>query len=196
MGAIFNVLGVKAGDAVAVFGTGGVGLNAVMAAALAGADPLIGIDLRASRRDMARTFGATHAIDPADGGAWAQIEAIVPHGVDVAVEATGNPAVMAEAVRVTRRQGGRAVIIGNARHDEQLNISPSVFNQGKSLLGTWGGDSVPDRDYARYGRLLSSGRLPVRKLLSRTYRLEDINQALEDFRSGTIWRPLIDMNQI
>jgi S-(hydroxymethyl)glutathione dehydrogenase/alcohol dehydrogenase len=196
MGAIFNVLGVKAGDAVAVFGTGGVGLNAVMAAALAGADPLIGIDLRASRRDMARTFGATHAIDPADGGAWAQIEAILPHGVDVAVEATGNPAVMAEAVRVTRRQGGRAVIIGNARHDEQLNISPSVFNQGKSLLGTWGGDSVPDRDYARYGRLLSSGRLPVRKLLSRTYRLEDINQALEDFRSGTIWRPLIDMNQI
>jgi S-(hydroxymethyl)glutathione dehydrogenase/alcohol dehydrogenase len=195
MGAIFNVLCVKTGDAIAVFGTGGIGLNAVMAAAYAGADPVIGIDLKTTRREMARAFGATHVLDPADGDTQAQIRAILPNGVDVAVEATGNPAVMAEAVSVTRSQGGRAVVIGNARHDAQFSISPSVFNQGKSLLGTWGGDSVPDRDYARYGRLLNSGLLPVRKLLSGTYPLEDINQALGDLRAGTIGRPLIDMSQ-
>lgn len=195
MGAVFNVLNVKAGDAVAVFGTGGIGLNAIMAAALAGANPVIGIDLKESRRALAKTFGATHVIDPAAGDVAAQIKAIVPQGVDLSVEATGIPQVMADAVNVTRQQGGRAVVIGNARFDASFSISPSVFNQGKSLMGTWGGDSVPDRDYPRFGRLIASNRFPVRELLSEPYRLEDINTALNDMRSGKIGRPLIDMSK-
>jgi S-(hydroxymethyl)glutathione dehydrogenase / alcohol dehydrogenase len=195
MGAIFNVLDVKAGDAVVVFGTGGIGLNAIMAAALAGANPIIGVDLKASRRDLALMFGATHVIDPAAGPVAEQIKIAAPFGIDVAVEATGNPAVMADAVSVTRQQGGRAVIIGNARHDAQIAFSPSIFNQGKSLLGTWGGDSVPDRDYPRYGRLLAGDRFPVRQLLSEPYRLADINEALADLRSGKTGRPLIDLTK-
>lgn len=195
MGAVYNVLNIKAGDAIAVFGTGGIGLNALMAAALAGGNPVIGIDLKDSRRTMARQFGATHVIDPAAGDVVAQIKAIVPSGVDLAVEATGIPSVMADAIGVTRQQGGRAVVIGNAKVGSEFKISPNVFNQGKSLMGTWGGDSVPDRDYGRYGRLISSGRFPVRDLLSEPYRLEDINEALADMRSGKIGRPLIDMSK-
>ena len=76
---------------------------------------------------------------------------------------------MEQAVNATRQQGGRAVVIGNAKHGAVLPLNPGVFNQGKSLLGTWGGDSVPDRDYGRYGRLLASGRFPVRDLLSKPY---------------------------
>jgi S-(hydroxymethyl)glutathione dehydrogenase/alcohol dehydrogenase len=195
MGAVYNVLNVKAGDSVVVFGTGGIGLNAVMAAALAGATAVIGVDLKASRRELAKLFGATHVVDPATGDVATQIKAIAPQGIDVAVEATGVPSVMADAVNVTRQQGGRAVVIGNARFDAQFTVSPSVFNQGKSLMGTWGGDSVPDRDYARFGRLLSSNRFPVRQLLSEPYRLADINQALDDLRTGKIGRPLIDMSK-
>jgi S-(hydroxymethyl)glutathione dehydrogenase/alcohol dehydrogenase len=195
MGAVYNVLNVKAGDSVVVFGTGGIGLNAVMAAALAGATAVIGVDLKASRRDLAKLFGATHVVDPAAGDVAGQIKAIAPQGLDVAVEATGVPSVMADAVNATRQQGGRAVVIGNARFDAQFTVSPSVFNQGKSLMGTWGGDSVPDRDYARFGRLLSSNRFPVRQLLSEPYRLADINQALDDLRTGKIGRPLIDMSK-
>ena len=195
MGAVYNVLNVKAGDSVVVFGTGGIGMNAVMAAALAGATAVVGVDLKASRRDMALAFGATHVIDPAAGDVAGQIKAIAPQGIDMAVEATGVPSVMADAVNITRQQGGRAVVIGNARYDAQFTVSPSVFNQGKSLLGTWGGDSVPDRDYARFGRLLSSNRFPVRQLLSEPYRLQDVNQALDDLRSSKIGRPLIDMSK-
>jgi S-(hydroxymethyl)glutathione dehydrogenase / alcohol dehydrogenase len=195
MGAILNVLNVKAGNSVVVFGTGGIGLNAIMAAALVGGNPVIGVDINASRRDLAPAFGATHVIDPAAGDTRAQINAIAPQGIDVAVEATGNSAVMAEAVTITRPRGGRAVVIGNARHDAVFSISPSVFNEGKSLLGTWGGDSIPERDYARYGSLLSNDRFAVRQLLSAPYRLEDINQALDDFRTGKITRPLIDMSK-
>ncbi|MCK9918531.1 zinc-binding dehydrogenase [Microbacteriaceae bacterium K1510] len=195
MGAVYNVLDVKAGDSVVVFGTGGIGLNAVMAAALAGATAVIGVDLKESRRALAKLFGATHVVDPAVGDVAGQIKAIAPQGIDVAVEATGVPSVMADAIGVTRQQGGRAVVIGNARFDAQLTISPAVFNQGKSLMGTWGGDSVPDRDYGRYGRLLTSNRFPVRQLLSEPYRLADINQALDDLRTGKIGRPLIDMSK-
>jgi S-(hydroxymethyl)glutathione dehydrogenase / alcohol dehydrogenase len=195
MGAVYNVLNVKAGDSIAIFGTGGIGLNAVMAAALAGAVIVIGVDLKESRRNLAKSFGATHVIDPAAGEVADQINAIAPQGIDVAVEATGIPSVMADAVNITRQQGGRAVVIGNARYDAQFTISPSVFNQGKSLLGTWGGDSVPDRDFARFGRLLSSNRYPVRQLLSEPYRLADINQALDNLRTGKIGRPLIDMSK-
>jgi S-(hydroxymethyl)glutathione dehydrogenase/alcohol dehydrogenase len=195
MGAVYNVLNVKAGDAIAVFGTGGIGLNALMAAALAGASPVIGIDLKDSRRAMAQQFGATHVIDPAAGDVAAQIKAIVPNGVDLAVEATGIPSVMADAIAVTRQQGGRAVVIGNAKAGSEFKISPNVFNQGKSLMGTWGGDSQPDRDYGRFAKLISSGRFPVRDLLSAPYSLENINEALADMRSGKIGRPLIDMSK-
>jgi len=195
MGAVLNVLNVKAGNSVVVYGNGGIGLNAIMASALVGGGPVIGVDLNPSRRELARAFGATHVIDPAAGQTPAQIKAIAPQGIDVAVEATGNPAVMAEAIAITRPRGGRAVVIGNARHDAVLTVNPSVFNEGKSLLGTWGGDSIPDRDYVNYGRILSSNRFPVRQLLSAPYRLEDINQALDDLRTGKIARPLIDMSK-
>ncbi|WP_316201829.1 MULTISPECIES: zinc-binding dehydrogenase [unclassified Bradyrhizobium] len=193
MGAVYNVLKVQPGDAVAVFGTGGIGLNALMAAALAGAMPVIGIDPNPTRRALAQIYGATHVID-ASGGVLAEIKKIVPQGVDLAVESSGIPAVMEQAINSTRQQGGRAVVIGNAKHGAALTLNPGVFNQGKSLLGTWGGDSVPDRDYGRYGRLLSSGRFPVRDLLSKPYSLAQADQALQDLAAGKVGRPLIDMS--
>jgi S-(hydroxymethyl)glutathione dehydrogenase/alcohol dehydrogenase len=195
MGAVYNVLQLRPGDAIAVFGTGGIGLNALMAAALSGGMPIIGIDPNPTRRALARTYGATHVVDPAQADPVAEIRKIVPAGVDVAVEASGVPAVMEQAINATRQQGGRAVVIGNAKHGAVLQLSPSVFNQGKSLLGTWGGDSVPERDYGRFARLLSAGRFPVRDLLSKPYGLEQINQALADLATGLVGRPLIDLSR-
>jgi S-(hydroxymethyl)glutathione dehydrogenase/alcohol dehydrogenase len=194
MGAVFNVSKVTAGDAVAVFGTGGIGLNACMAAAFAGAMPVIAVDLNPTRRALALRYGATHALDPASGDVVAEIRKLVPGGVDVAVEATGVPSVMANALASTRQQGGRAVVIGNARHGARLDLDPALFNQGKSLLGTWGGDSQPDRDYARFGRLLGAGRFDAAGLLSAPYALADADKALTDLEQGSVGRPLIDMS--
>lgn len=194
MGAVHNVLKVQAGDSVVVFGTGGIGLNAIMAAALAGAMPVIGIDPNPTRRALATIYGATHVIDPSVEDALAEIKKIVPQGTDLAVESSGVPAVMEQAINATKPQGGRAVVIGNARYGATLSLNPGVFNQGKSLLGTWGGDSVPDRDYGRFGRLLASGRFPVRELLSKPYPLAEADQALRDLAAGLVGRPLIDMS--
>ncbi|HEY1857213.1 zinc-binding dehydrogenase [Acidocella sp.] len=193
MGAVFNVAEVKAGETVAVFGTGGIGLSACMGAAFSGAMPIIAVDPSAERRALALRYGATAAIDPLAGDPAAAIRALVPGGVDVAVEATGLPEVMAQALGVTRAQGGRAVVIGNARHGATLTVDPGQFNQGKSLLGTWGGDSVPDRDYARFARLLTALHFDPSGLLSAPYKLAETNQALEDLEAGRVGRPLIDM---
>ena len=195
MGAVYNVLKAQPGDSVAVFGSGGVGLHAVMAAALVGAMPVIAVDPNPTRRALAPLYGATHVIDPTGIDVLAEIRKIVPQGVDIAVESSGVPAAMEQAVNATRQQGGRAVVIGNARHGATLSLNPAVFNQGKSLMGTWGGDSVPDRDYGRFARLLGAGRFPVRDLLSKPYALEQADQALQDLSSGKIGRPLIDMSQ-
>ncbi|MBV9565682.1 MAG: zinc-binding dehydrogenase [Bradyrhizobium sp.] len=194
MGAVYNVLEVQPGDSVAVFGTGGIGLNALMAAHLAGAMPVIGIDPNPTRRALAGLFGATDVVDPKATDVLAAIRKIVPQGVDLAVEASGMPEVMEQAIQAVRPQGGRAVVIGNARQGAVLTLNPGLLNQGKSLLGTWGGDSVPDRDYSRYGRLLTSGRFPVRELLSKPYSLADTDRALNDLAAGKVGRPLIDMS--
>jgi S-(hydroxymethyl)glutathione dehydrogenase / alcohol dehydrogenase len=194
MGAVMNVLAVRPGDSVAIFGTGGIGLNACMAAAYSGATLVIGIDPNPTRRETAQRFGATHTLDPNACDVAAEIKRLTGAGVDVAVEASGVPAVMAQAVGVTRPQGGRAVVIGNARHDAQLTLDPAVFNQGKSLLGTWGGDSQPDRDFGRFARLLAFNRFPAKELLSKPYRLDQADQALKDLAAGRVGRPLIDMS--
>jgi S-(hydroxymethyl)glutathione dehydrogenase / alcohol dehydrogenase len=194
MGAVFNVLKAQPGDSVAIFGTGGIGLNALMAAQLAGAMPIIGIDPNPTRRALASLCGASDVIDPKATDVLAAIRTIAPQGVDLAVESSGRPDVMEQALQATRPQGGRAVVIGNARHGAVLTLNPGVFNQGKSLLGTWGGDSVPDRDYGRYGRLLAAGRFPVRELLSKPYSLAEADRALADLAAGKVGRPLIDMS--
>ena len=193
MGAIYNVLQMQAGQSIAVFGVGGIGLNACLAAALGGAAYVICIDPSPTRRAMSKIFGATHVIDPDNENVAEQIKSILPTGVDLAVEATGLPQVMLQAVQCTRSQGGRAVVIGNAKSGAVLSLDPTLFNQGKSMMGTWGGDSLPDRDYPKYGRLLMSSKYPVKDLLSKPYSLMQANQALDDLATGIIGRPLIDM---
>jgi S-(hydroxymethyl)glutathione dehydrogenase/alcohol dehydrogenase len=193
MGAVLNVLNARAGQTLAIFGVGGVGLNACMAAAFADAARIIAIDPRADRRTLARAFGATDAIDPAQSDPVAAIRDLVAGGVDLAVEATGQPQVMLQAAAAVRPQGGRAVVIGNARHGSVLELDPGVFNQGKSLMGTWGGDSRPDSDYPRYAGMLASGRFDLAAMFPNRYRLQDAEQALQDLAAGLVARPLIDM---
>jgi S-(hydroxymethyl)glutathione dehydrogenase/alcohol dehydrogenase len=194
MGAVVNVLRALPGESVVVFGTGGIGLNAVMAASMAGATPVIGVDPNPSRRALAQAYGATHVIDPNAGDPVTEIRKVLPQGADAAVEATGLPSVMEQALKAVRQQGGRAVVIGNAKYGAQLTLDPGLFNAGKSLMGTWGGDAVPDRDYARFARLLAATRFDVRGLLSAPYRLDQASQALDDLAEGRVGRPLIDMS--
>lgn len=194
LGAVFNTLEARPGQSIAVFGCGGIGSSALMAARVSGCVPVIAVDTLPMKLELAGKLGASHCVDATNGDVVQHIRDICPGGVDLAVEATGVPAVMRQALECVRGQGGRAVVVGNAPHGSRIDIDPRLFNDGKSLLGTWGGDSQPDRDYPRFTRLMASGGIDVSPLLSAPYRLEDINSAIDDLEAGRIGRPVIDMN--
>jgi S-(hydroxymethyl)glutathione dehydrogenase/alcohol dehydrogenase len=192
-GVVFNTARPRPGQSLVVFGAGGIGSCAVAAAALAGCVPVVAVDLSPDKLALAKQLGATHTINAKGGDPVAQVRDLCPGGADFAVEATGNPAVMRQALACVRPQGGTAVVVGNARHGQTLEIDPRELNQGKRLLGTWGGDNDPDRDFPRYCRLIASGKLNLGPLLSRTYRLAEINAALDDLERGLCARPLVEI---
>lgn len=194
IGAALNTAQAQPGQSVAIFGTGGVGLSAVAGPAIAGCLPIIAVDVNPDRLELARQMGATHLINPKECDPVEAIRKLCPGGVDIAIEASGRPAVMRQALAAVRSQGGIAVIVGNAREGEELTINPKELNQGKQLRGTWGGDSLPDRDFPRYCRFVESGKLNLQPLLASSYRLEKINEALEALEQGTVGRPLIDLS--
>lgn len=196
VGAVLNTAGVRPGQSVAVFGSGGVGLCAVAGAHLAGAQPIIAIDLSTERLEVARRMGANQVISAAGQDPVAALQKLCPGGVDFAIEVTGQPEVMVQALSAIRPQGGAAVVVGNAHHGEMVAVDPRELNRGKRLLGTWGGDNVPDRDFPRYCRLIQSGRLNLSPLRSTPFSLNAINQALAALEQREVARPLIDMHLV
>lgn len=194
LGTVINTLGARPGQSIAVFGTGGVGLCAIMGAHLSGCAPIIAVDIRKNKLEAARRLGAAHLIDASACDPLKEIAALVKGGLDLAVESSGSPAVISQALACVRSQGGAAAVIGNARYGARAEIDPAQFNQGKRLLGTWGGDTVPDRDYPRYMRLLASGRLDLGALISRSYKLAETGAAIDNLEAGDDLRPMIDMS--
>lgn len=196
LGSVFNTAQPHPGESLAVFGCGGVGLCAIAGAAIAGCVPIIAIDLQPQKLELARQMGATHTMNAAQIDPISAIGEICHDGLDFAIEATGQPAVMVQALQSVHPQGGVAVVIGNARYGERLELDPAQLNAGKQLRGTWGGDVWPDRDFPRYCKLLHAGKLNLKLLVPKVYRLSDINEALNDLEAGRVARPLIDMSLI
>lgn len=194
-GAVWNAAGLREGETLAVFGTGGVGLCAVAAAAQAKAGTVIAVDVHPVRLALAKELGAHLVIDASKTDPVEQIRNTFPAGVDHCIEASGRPSVMRQALSCVRARGGQAVVIGNARHGETLEIDPHELNQGKRLIGTWGGDCDPDRDFATISRLAIDGSLPLQRLIGKHYSLEQVNEALADLETGDVARPLLDMGR-
>ncbi|MBI4676461.1 MAG: zinc-binding dehydrogenase [Elusimicrobia bacterium] len=193
LGAVLNTAAPKPGQSLAVFGVGGIGLCSVAGAVMAGCAPIIALDVKKDRVEAARSLGASHGFlvgldDVAEG-----IKKACPGGLDFAIEASGRPEAMRQALSSVRPRGGTCVIVGNARHGERLDIEPMEFNLGKRLLGTWGGDNMPDRDFPRYAEIVRAGSLDLKPFLSASYLLEAVNEALDDLEAGRVLRPLIEM---
>lgn len=191
-GVVFNTSGLARGDAVAVFGAGGVGLSAVMGAAAVGAAPIIAVDLVADKLAKARELGATHTVNPGEGDPVAAIRNLTGgRGVRVAIECAGQVAAMEAAFESVAPGGGLCVIAGNPPHGQTLRVNPYSLIGGKRLVGTWGGESRPDVDIPRYVDMFLSGRLPLERLGTEQYPLERVNEALADLEEGRVLRAMI-----
>ena len=191
VGAVLNVARVPAGSRVAVIGCGGVGLNVVQAARLAGAARIVAVDVQAAKLDLASDLGATDAVrvEPGESAAEA-IHARVPGGVDFAFEVVGSPALVREALLATR-PGGMAVMVGSPPDGAELVIEARQLFWDRALVGTVGGGNVPQRDIPRIAELHRSGRLELAKLVSQRLPLERVNDAFRALEEGRLARSLV-----
>jgi Zn-dependent alcohol dehydrogenase len=195
VGAVWRTAGVRPGDRVAVIGCGGVGLSAVLAAAAAGAETIIAVDVNAQKLAEAATFGATGGIvtsgSPEETAA-AVVEASAG-GVDYAIEATGRTDAMLTAFLSTRTRGA-AVLIGIPREDAVLSLPAlSIPRMERRVLGSLYGSSRPERDFVTILNLYRRGLLPLDRLISHRLGLDDIDRAFELLRSGEALRVVIDL---
>ena len=188
-GAVLNTANVRPGQSVAVFGLGGVGLAAVMGAAVASAYPIIAVDPVEAKRTLARTLGATVVCTPDE--ALAVIRDLTSGGVDVGFEAAGAPAVLEAAFGATRR-GGTTVAMGLPHPGKTLTLPALAFaGEGRTLIGSYMGSAAPQRDIPRYVALWRAKKLPVEALHSATLPLSGINEAFESLATGAAIRQLL-----
>ncbi len=186
VGAVLNTARVQPGESVAVVGCGGVGLNVVQGARIAGAGRIVAIDRVAEKLALARTLGATETIDASSVDPR---EALAP-GVDHVFEAIGRPATIELAAALTG-PGGQAILIGMAPVGATASFTPLDLTLGeRSIRGSWYGGVVPERDFARLLDLYREGALQIDPLVRRI-ALDDINVAFDAIRSGDAIRSVI-----
>jgi S-(hydroxymethyl)glutathione dehydrogenase/alcohol dehydrogenase len=192
-GAVIHTAGVRVGDTVAVIGCGGVGLSAVQGAAIAGARRIIAIDLQPGKLELAKKFGATDTVNPADGDVLEQIQAITGgDGVDFAFEVIGLKATALQAIQILAKGGG-AYLIGMQKPGTVLEIDPMgdlLMNQ-KRVQGVYMGSSNFKLDIPLYADLYQQGRFNLDDLVSQTIRLEDINEGYDELRKGEVARSVV-----
>jgi S-(hydroxymethyl)glutathione dehydrogenase/alcohol dehydrogenase len=178
VGAAVNTAKVAPGSSVLVIGCGGVGLNVIQGAALAGADRIIAVDTLQNKLSYAKEFGATDTLIASEGDVVARVVELTGGGVDYAFEAICP--------------GGEAVVVGMApEHDEVAINALSLPRSEKVLRGSWYGSARPWVDIPKLTDLYMSGRIKIDSMISRTHRLEEINEAYAALGGGEVARSVI-----
>lgn len=191
-GAVLNVLRPAAGDSLAVFGAGAVGLSALMAGRVAGCAPIIAVDVHDHRLALARALGATHTVNARQSGdVPAAIRAVAAGGVDAAIETSAVPAVLRQAIEALL-PGGTCVLLGSARAGLEAAFEMPFLQQGRSVRGVVQGDSVPRLFIPQLVALMQAGQFPIEKMIT-FYDLADINRAAADAVAGTAVKPVLRM---
>jgi S-(hydroxymethyl)glutathione dehydrogenase/alcohol dehydrogenase len=191
VGAVRNAARLAAGSHVAVIGTGGVGLNVIQGAVLARAERIVAVDVHAAPLVVARQFGATDTIESTAGVADAIRSLTNGRGADVVFDTVGLASTIADAISATRK-GGTVVLTGLARIDGQASIATFPFvMQEKRLIGSVYGSASPARDIVGLVDAFRHGQLKLLELVTRRYRLEDIDTALTALGCGAGARGIV-----
>ncbi len=190
-GTVYNSLAPKAGQSLAVFGTGSVGLAALMAAADLGCAPLIAVDRNAERLALAKELGATHTILADGRDLTAAIRAIVPLGVKFIVDTTGvGPVIRAGTEALASR--GQLAMLAVTPPGTELTINPNILLAGRHLRGAVEGDADPQLFIPRLIERHRAGRFPHDRLVT-TYPFGSINEAVADMKAGKVVKPVLLM---
>ena len=201
-GAVKNTAGVTAGDSVAIFGVGGIGLSAVAAASNLGAKPIIAVDLDEEKLKFARRFGATHTINTGREDPAAAIKALTQtdkysvvegmvSGADYVFDCIGLKKTMEQILAAARvgflgaERGGTAVLVGIPSASMEFNALDLLFNE-KRFIGFAGGSCSPEREFPKYLDWYDTGKLDLDALVTARYRIDEINEAVRALEQGEI----------
>ncbi len=189
-GAVTHTSGVKPGETVAVIGCGGIGLSAINAAAIAGAGRIIAIDMVGSKLNLAKHFGATDVVNPADGDPVKQVQDLTNGGVHHAFEAVGLKQTAEQAFRMVGR-GGTANIIGMIPVGVHIELHGAEFLQEKRIQGSVMGSNRFPVDMPRLVDFYMAGKLKLDEMISQRVKLNQINDAFAELKTGNLARSVI-----
>ncbi|WP_455351134.1 Zn-dependent alcohol dehydrogenase [Streptomyces sp. SYSU K217416] len=185
VGAVLNRARVDRGDTVLVIGTGGIGLNVIQGARIAGALKIVAVDANPAKEALARQFGATHFLASTEG-----VGEILPTGADHAFECVGNVQLIRRAIDLLDRHG-QAILLGVPAATAEASFLVSSMYLDKSILGCRYGSARPQRDIALYAELYREGRLLLDELVTKTYPVEDFDRAATDAHQGRVARGVL-----
>ncbi len=190
VGAVVNTAQVKAGSAVAVWGCGGVGLNVIQGAAIAGATKIIAIDIAESKLTFAKQFGATDTVDASKNDPVEAVMDLTGGGADYTFEVIGNPSTLRQAFDATC-PGGTACMVGVPPSGGEVSVPMELLFRDRRLIGSSAGTGSPRVDFPWFIEMYRQGRLKLDELQSRFRPLDEINEAFEDMLSGEVARTIV-----
>ena len=194
VGAVINTARIRPGDTVAIIGLGGVGLNGIIGAKLAGAETIIAVDIDPSKFSRAEELGATHCFDSRNNNMVEEIRDLTNGGVDYAIDLAGVIQAMDTAYQIIR-YGGSVVTAGLSPINTQFSFNHSdLVAQEKSILGSYMGACVPVRDVPRFLNLYKQGRLPVDKLIDGKITFDNLNEGFDKLSKGEVVRQILVPN--
>jgi len=196
-GIVMNEIIPKENSTIAIFGLGGIGLSALMATKLYKCKTIIAIDIEDSKLKIAKDFGATHTINSKDESVLDKIIEITDNkDLDYSVECSGIAKVIETAFKSVKKAGGLCIFASHPQNGDQISIDPYDLICGKQIKGSWGGSSNPDIDIPKFASLYLDGKLPLEKLITRQYTLDQINDALDDLENRKVLRPIIIIDEL
>ena len=194
VGAAINTAKVRPGSTVAVFGSGGVGLNCIQGAAIAGADVIIAVDILDNKLERAKSFGATHTVNSSKEDAVASIKEITggagSHYAFEAIGLIGEPFV--QSMECTRRRG-ITVFVGHAPHNTPVTMDARTLMYEKTVIASMYGSARPHIDFPRLINLYKAGKLKLDELVTRTYPLDKVNDAFDALAKGEVARSVLNI---
>ena len=194
IGAEINTAGVEPGSNVVIFGLGGIGLNVIQGARLAGANKIIGVDINRSKEEMAERFGMTHFVDPneVEGDLVPYLVDLTDGGADYSFECIGNVNTMRQALECAHRGWGESVIIGVAGAGQEISTRPFQLVTGRIWKGTAFGGAKSRRDVPKIVDWYMDGKIEIDPMITHTMPLERINDAFDLMHKGESIRSVIN----
>ncbi|WP_354700575.1 Aryl-alcohol dehydrogenase [Paraconexibacter sp. AEG42_29] len=189
-GSVMNTLAAKEGQSIAIFGLGGVGLGAVMAAKAVGCDPILAFDLNNDRIELAKELGATHGFNPSEHKdlIWDAMQVVAP-GVDLSFDCVGHGPVIRQALEMLRSPG-HCASVGFQGLENEITIDQGHLLLGRTFTGVIEGDADPKTFIPKLIQLYRDGKFPFDKLI-KTYSIDQINEAFADSEAGKVIKPVI-----